>query len=134
MIFGWLRNWVTSRKRCVFSYYDGRKWRQADPYVVWVSLLQDPEMDLEIDIPAMDRGDIESTTKVVNAVHRAFDLAPFKDGRGVTVGECRLLLGRFFQYAQLLKKNFERMQTLSATSDGKGSTGKSPTTDGLESS
>lgn len=134
MLLNWFKNWLTRRKRCVFSYFDGHAWRQADPYVVWVALLEDEVMEMEIDIPAMDRGDIDSTRKVVGAVMRAFNLQPMgAGGSGVTFAECRALLARFLRYAQLLKKNSDLTLMLSATSDGTPSMDPSPKSDDSES-
>lgn len=120
-MLGWLRNWVTKRQRQLFSYYDGSGWRLIDPYAVWVALRSDEELVLDVDIPAMDRGDDESTAKVIRAVHRAFGTRPFDGKRGITVREARELLLRFVVYLNELKKNSVPTLTSLPSTDGRDS-------------
>lgn len=127
-------NWLASRKRRIYRFYDGKTWRGVDPYLTWNSLKSDPEFSLEHHPVEVDRGDHETTMKLFRAVHRAFGTKEFDGNSGITVEEAVEIFYRFMIYVDLVKKNSVMTPTSSPTTDGEHSEGQSQTSDGSESS
>ena len=108
--------WLRKYREGIFRFFDGTRWRCADPIAVFRSLQNHPEFDLAttpkmagVDDPKIK---FDAIRKCADAVRVAFNVQPLDDtGAGLTEEECCALLVRFSQYADALKKNTNPPQT-----------------------
>jgi hypothetical protein len=100
-----LRNWLFPKRRAIFSYWDGKRWRAADPLVAARRLITHETFDWESH-PALAEAadDFEALQITVDAVREVFDVPAFESG-GLTQAECVELLGDFTEYLHGVKKN-----------------------------
>lgn len=114
-----VRRWFANRNRQIFSYWDGRRVRKADPLVVYRKLDNDPEFDWETHPEMIDSGEdglADNAMEITaNAVKRAFNVEPFDGAKGLTENECIGLLVQFVDYLTALKKNGNTSQTTPAS-------------------
>lgn len=130
-MFAWLANWIRrklqDRRRAIFRYWDGRRWRGADPLVAFRRMLNHPRFDPDTHLAAADRGDQEALSIVVEATREIFEIPAWRDDQqGLTEAETLNLIGEFIEYLNALKKNGSRSPT-SPESTGPGSS--TPTND-----
>ena len=122
-MFGWVRRlWSGDQGRLLFRYWDGSRWRHADPVRAWAVLEEACGGDVAgllakvadaspgLVIPAGPVGDQvkegreKATAVVLAAVRKALRVAEFADagGRlsGLTDGETVALLTSFLEYLE----------------------------------
>lgn len=121
-ICDWLVRWATNRSRAVFRFWDGRRARRVDPFVVLRRLHEHPLFDWQHDpgaiddLLAMGRGEqvdvpmsvdefFDTTERVSTVVRSAFGIPEYDGRAGLTEGECVKLLGDFGGYVDVVKKN-----------------------------
>lgn len=107
-ILFWFAYAVGLDPRGLFAFWDGRKWRYADPMGVARRLWSLPEFDSgksrELIAGGVGTLIVQGYSEIAQAVQHAFDVLPAEDG-GLTEVECDLLLNRFETYLGDLKKN-----------------------------
>lgn len=96
--------------RSIFRFWDGRRWRSADPLEVARKLYSvanfHPEETPELLKSEDPKVITETSGQVAAAVQYAFSVKPLTSG-GLTETECIELLGTFQEYLGSLKKNID---------------------------
>lgn len=134
-LWQWWRSRAARRRRTLFEFWDGRRFRRRDPWVIYRQLYNDEEFVIGKD--PSDPADMlkealaleePAFSKAVRCVHRAFGTRPYDDARreGLTEIEAVNLLVDFLEWLDgLLKKNagspIWSPPTGSASSSGPGS-------------
>jgi len=116
-------------ERYLFRYWDGRRFRWADPLVVFQRLTHDPEFcygngpdDPRSEIgPALEFQE-PHFSRLVAAVHRAFGTHPFDGRYGLTHAEALHLFSGFVYWVDALIKKNSRSSTSSPPTDSQCST------------
>lgn len=105
--------------RGVFEWFDGLSWRASDPLPAWAALeaaLEDfPGTLRKVSTPPlpgtppamaeqMEKERRAAGVKVADAVCVAFDVAPFKDGTGLTQAERIRLAAGFLSFMSSLRE------------------------------
>lgn len=94
--------------RTIFRFWDGRRWRNADPLEVTRRLYSVANFHPEETPLMLDNENpqivAETSGQVAAAVQYAFGVKPLSSG-GLTETECIELLGAFHEYMGTLKKN-----------------------------
>jgi hypothetical protein len=103
-------SWLTSRRlgsRRLFRYWDGRRWRYGDPFLLWRAIMNHPTVHFENALPLVDDGVEPETSQVVVALYEIFAVEPWDEHRrtGLTQWEILAVLGAFNLYLELLKKS-----------------------------
>jgi len=140
----WILQCLGFDPRGIFSFWDGKRWRHADPFVVarklWAVEIPDnaipnikgPLVPFESEssrrlIQSGIGSQIErGYSEVSSAVRAAFGVVPLREG-GLTEAECDDLLQRFENYMGDVKKNGSGSPTSPLSTD---STEKSTTNSG----
>lgn len=112
-MFGWFRNWAARRRRNLFQFFDGTRYRRADPWVIYRQLYNDDEFVIgkEPNDPAdmlTDAMNLEEPafSKCVACGHRALGTQPFDGKRGLSEVEVVSVVADFLVWIDaLLKKN-----------------------------
>jgi hypothetical protein len=115
-MFNFLRRRMESRRRAVFSFWDGHCVRRCDPMVVIRSLKSHPTFDWSTTPKLLTASNeeiaLEAMTLTVDAVRTAFSIDPPNvDGVGLTELECVDLLSAFVGYLGTVKKKANTGQT-----------------------
>lgn len=115
-MFNFLRRRMESRRRAVFSFWDGHCVRRCDPMVVIRSLKSHPTFDWSTTPKLLTSSNeelaLEAMSLTVDAVRTAFAIAPPNaDGVGLTELECVDLLSAFVGYLGTVKKKANTTQT-----------------------
>lgn len=111
-MFNWVRRYFNNRHRAIFKYWDGRKWRAADPLVAFralmghskltsehLTLLQDPSA-------APENMAVEAFDVALEATRDVFGITAWTEKTGgLTTAETRNLLMGFMGYILSLKKS-----------------------------
>lgn len=85
-------------ERAIFSFFDGKKTRKADPMVVYRALVDDPVFNIEVDSSlVLEANDLEASARMSAVIRKAFGIAAFDDG-GLTEGECDSLFYAFMDW------------------------------------
>lgn len=97
-----------NRGRDVFRFYDGRRWREIDPFIPARVLFSHPKFDWDetlvlLTMPRV-KPQLETAAVIVQAVQDAFKVKPFDQG-GLTELEAIDLLYDFRDYLGNVKKN-----------------------------
>lgn len=118
-MFGWLRRWLFRRQRFIFQFWDGRRYRYADPIAVHLALQEDPEFEFRRHMLDIDQGVPEATHIACRAVQRAFGVEAYDEAKrtGLLVGEQLGLLLAFYRWIEVQKKSTEPSVT-SASNTG----------------
>lgn len=104
-------------KQEIFRYWDGCRWRGADPLLVFRQMIGHPRFDLEKHSEWLRIEDVkiqmEAVEITVDAMRSIFGLQPWNEetGRGVTDREVLGILSDFIIYTANLKKNGSGQQT-----------------------
>lgn len=114
------------RKRCLFRFWDGRRWQYADPLRAMRGLHQHPTLNLAEMLPFADANQERETTIFCDAVCEVFGVTRWDGRNGLTDGELMNLFHDFVGYLAALKKNTSRPPTSSPTSDPTPSPGAAP--------
>jgi hypothetical protein len=88
-MFNWYRQWRRSRSRAVFRFWDGFRWRYADPLEAIFALHVHPEYNYRKHPFQADRGNHEAIAIIATAVSDALDVPAFneKTMQGLTITE-----------------------------------------------
>lgn len=90
--------------RDVFTFWDGSRWRGADPIVVCRRLLSHDTFDAESHPKLIELEDDDAVRITALGVRDAFGLPEYDGRRGLTEAECVSLLGEFWDWCGDLKK------------------------------
>lgn len=116
-MFSRIRVWWASRGRALFRYYDGARWRRADPLAVVAALERElPKYRELLTVAGTDpmkapMGAIRdealaarkgAVTDLAAGARRVFALPPLTDTAGLTDVECAGVLTAFFLYMEEL--------------------------------
>ena len=117
-MFGWLRN----RKRQLFRYWDGARWRRADPLRLWRRIVNEWD-ELRPLLECADTGKEPETTQAIQWLCGLFGVSRWSEdnARGLTDAELFGLLEQFYGYLDALKKSMGRGSMASQSMDGAGS-------------
>lgn len=105
MIWRLMAIWLGRRTREIFRFWDGRRWRYADPLAVARALENNERFDWTTHPALTATGDLDALKVTADAVREAFALPLFDGRHGLTEGECLSLLADFTDYLDSLKKN-----------------------------
>jgi hypothetical protein len=125
-------NWWSDRKikkrRGLFRYHDGSRWRYADPFAAWRSILNHPTFNIETMAHEIDAGGEPETTICIEAMCEVFDLKRWDkySATGLTDWQVLAVLDQFDTYLTSVKKNSSRGQTLSEPTASESSTSRVP--------
>ncbi|MBS0205005.1 MAG: hypothetical protein JSS49_19025 [Planctomycetes bacterium] len=104
----WLQTRLGQDPRGLFVYFDGRRWRSADPLQLARQLFTHPEFDWDetpqLLLTARASIQLEAFRIIGDAVRTAFRIDPVERG-GLTDRECLDLLTAFRTYLGDVKKN-----------------------------
>jgi hypothetical protein len=116
-MFTWFTNWLRGRgrkrQRQLFEFFDGSRFRLADPWPIYRQLYNDdefvigsgPEDPASMLLAAIELQEPEFS-KAVACGHRAFGTKPFDGRSGLTEGEVVNLIADFIEWCDaLVKKN-----------------------------
>ncbi len=110
-----LRDWLFRRRRDVFTYWDGSKWRRGDPIRIgtkldevcptYIELLRDVVHDVSKDPVGPFRDEAvkakgTAARMLATAALKVFDLKPLTDTDGLTDGEALGVLTEFFVFME----------------------------------
>lgn len=118
-MFNWFRRWRQNRGRAIFRYWDGQKFRCADPITLWRAIKAHPRFNLENHPVMHDAGDDEATLICLEATRDIFGVKPVEAG-GLTEIQTLDLLGSYFDWVHEVKKNISSSVTLSAPTPASG--------------
>lgn len=104
--FHWLAR-RQDRKRSLFRYWDGRKWRRIDPARAWREIDNHETVDLATMGPLVDEGKEPATTILIEAFCEVFSVQRYDDstGDGLTDNDILSLVLQLQDYFNGLKKN-----------------------------
>lgn len=108
-MFSWFRRRRLSR-RALFTYWNGREWRHADPAVIWRQLHAVEGGNLGDLVRLADAGREPAATIVYDHLVKVFDLDELDPatGTGVTRWEALEMVQQFWECVSGLKKKFSR--------------------------
>jgi hypothetical protein len=125
-----LMDWRRQRKRRLFRFHDGKRWRYADPIAASRALNTDKAVDLTTIFPALQQGREPETTQFLDAVCRAFGVHRFQpDGSGMTDEELCDLFADLTAYLEDVKKNTAPPATSLPPTESESSLGSSDADD-----
>ena len=106
-----IERWKRRRRessRLLFSFWDGRQTRNADPYRLWRELSSYPTVNIVEAAPLVDEGQEPETTQVVTAIADVFGVTRWDETTqtGLTDWEILNLLGNLDQYLLAIKKKY----------------------------
>jgi hypothetical protein len=98
----------------IFSYWDGQKFRYADPFKLWRDLTQDEKVNLERLLPEADDADGRAVDALVAHVCRVFGVTRWDEAArsGLTDLELLHLLQSTLRWTAFVKKNSSPGPTL----------------------
>lgn len=126
-MFRRLRNWWSDRRiknqRGLFRYHDGERWRYADPFATWRSIINHSRFSIETMALEVDRGGEPETTICIEAMCEVFGVERWDKAtnRGLTDWQILSLLDQFDRYLTSVKKNSSTGPTSSAPTDSDSS-------------
>lgn len=121
-------------RRDIFRYWDGTRWRYADPLTAWAQLWSDPACNLKDTLPGAMRGDLEDAAEIAALSRRVFKLDTFDGTSGATQLEALDVLYELLAFMGNLKKKREPSATTSAPTDSISSPETSTTPRAADSS
>lgn len=131
-IFNWLRGRAARQRRTLFEFWDGKRFRLADPWPIYRQIYSDDEFvigggpdnpaDMLAAATALDEPEF---SKAVACARRAFKVEPLDDrGRGgLTETETFALMIDFLEWCDELVKKNVGLPTLSPPTEPSASTG-----------
>lgn len=117
LFLGRIAHWFRDRHRNIFLFWDGTRWRRADPLAVgtrleevcpdYLALLETiagqatsaPPGALRDDLLSQQKG---AAKKLASAAQQVFGLTPLDDTKGVTGAEAIGVLTRYFLFMEEL--------------------------------
>lgn len=107
----WVLSFLGLDPRGIFVFYDGRRWRRVDPFVIYRAIYEVDGFDPDTSLAKLNQGETRQKLKqiaiVADAVRRVFQVNTLNGG-GLTDLECADLLSDFFEFADDLKKSTEQ--------------------------
>jgi len=118
-MFQWFRQWRAKRRRSIFRFFDGHRFREADPVLIAYRFDDDPEYRGDVHPEFLnplpeDREPSEEETAlrknatdiIVRATRRAFGLDDWNEETGgLPTLDVIELFSAYWEYAGLVKKN-----------------------------
>jgi hypothetical protein len=113
----------------LFAFFDGAKWRSADPLAVIYALQKHPTYNDAKHFRLMLDGDQESIEIAVQAVCDVFSVKPYdpETRTGLTIAERVGLLREFAVYVDTVKKNINTTATTPQFTESISSESAEPT-------
>lgn len=118
-------------RRDIFRYWDGKRYRYADPLVVWQKLWSDTTVDPNIDFQLATGIDSDGNSveyesdaerRVLEMIRNLFGVRQWTESEyGLTVRETFTLMWEFLRYINDLKKKHAPLRIPSQPSDSKSS-------------
>lgn len=119
MLLNWIRRTLSNRRRAIFRFWDGTRWRAIDPMVAYRGLDAHAEFSWEehpllieaaldgqlATDPGVTRVAWEALGITAAAVRDVFAIPVFDGRRGLTEEELLNLLCDFSEYVRGVKKN-----------------------------
>jgi hypothetical protein len=135
-MFQWLKNRrerIEASRRAIFRFWDGIKWRYADPMAIAQHLDEDPEYDAATTPRLLQLQDMDAFFVTVRATRRAFGVQEWtQETGGLTVQETMALLRNYFLFTESVKKNTEdSANSPPSTELGNSKESSEPTTNGF---
>lgn len=105
-MLNWLRTKLINRRRAIYRYWDGKRFRRADPMVLYRSLMSHPKFDLSTHPQFIDENQ-EDRDITLSAIRDVFGVKAFDGltGEGLTEEETVQLLWAFVSYCTAKKKS-----------------------------
>lgn len=131
MLLGWFRRWLHNRRRMIYRFWDGTRYRAVDPIDIHLKLQSHPTYNAQRHLREIDEGDVESTRVTCQAVQDVFCVQPYNSNtkRGLTVGEQLGLLADFYFWIEDQKKSISHSLTPPLSTELEASpTSSEPTT------
>lgn len=128
----WILEKLRRNRRQIFRYHDGRRWRSADPMDLQEAVFSHPLFD-QAKLQICDKPDKfgrQAADQILQVIRDAFQMPPYRDGKGSTQDECWRVWVRFVIYLEALKKNGD---ALPSSSEPMGSPAGFPTSNGVGS-
>lgn len=131
--FSWRKKRRDSRQlaelvaaRAIMPFWDGKEVRYADPFAVWRTLTQDPNVNLERAEADVEQGIEPTTTQVLDLICRAFGVRRWdpKTNTGLPDWHVIGLLRYLAAYTEAVKKNTSDGPISSPPMDSTSSTGQ----------
>jgi hypothetical protein len=122
-MFGWgyVQRYFNNRRRALFRYWDGAKWRAADPLLILRGIAEHPKLTVEhLNLLSAPGGipqemALEAFDTVIGAARDIFGIKEWNESqRGLTQAETRDLLSRFMAFVNSLKKSGSDTPTMPA--------------------
>ena len=116
-------NWLLQKRRRIFRFWDGSRWRAVDPLRAWRLLWNHPTCSPEKDFgPATgahpDKFEPDAQDRVLGMIQDMFGVKPWsEDTPGLTIDETLNLLWDFIRYMNDLKKKPNTTPTMSAPTE-----------------
>jgi hypothetical protein len=139
-MFTWLRNKLEARRRSIFHYWNGSRWRRVDPADINRKMRDHPTFVFEKHVPLLREQDTfgqEAYDITYKAMLDIFDVHPVNDQGGLTETEVMWLLTSYCEFCLALKKNISFRPILLPTMESIASDGESiltrPSSDSLSS-
>lgn len=117
---GSVRRWLRDRHRNIFRFWDGARYRYADPVAIGTRLEElDPDYQDLLDVLAKKPLDLpvgpvrddlvkrqhEAIKKLADLARRTFDIPPLSEtGEGMSLGECVGVVVRYFVFMEGLAR------------------------------
>ena len=106
----WLRDRLRRRRyqrRGLFRYHDGRRARNADPFVIWRRIKEHDTLNLEDQASFVDQGLEPQTTIVIEGLCDVFQVTRFDDATGEGLMDVEVLdvLAKLHLFCDVVKKN-----------------------------
>lgn len=134
----WLRNLLDrrQRRRGLFRYHDGRRWRYGDPFLIWRRLQNHEKCNLETMAPELDEGKEPESTIVLEAIAEVFGVQRWNDETctGLIDWELVALLSQLDEFLEGLKKNINPGPISSPPMESESSISPVPPGDPMNSS
>jgi len=104
----WLRKRRRRRSLALMRFWDGERFRYADPFLVWRRIYSDPDVDLQAIAPLADAGHEPEATQAIDLIARAFEVQRFDEATqtGLTDWEICGLLNDMDAYMEAVKKKY----------------------------
>ncbi len=135
-MFNWIRRRLADRRRRIFKYWGGDRYRRIDPVRAYFALQEHPTFNAAVHLKLCDAGDPEGTRITCEAVREVFEVDSYEPAhpRGLTLGEQLGLLLAFYDYLDAQKKTggsslTSRSSTEESTCSGCNGTTTEPSSD-----
>lgn len=98
--------WRVRRTRALFWYWDGARWKFADPAALWRAMLNHPQLDFANDLQEASCGIEPKATETWKIIAGLLGVERMAEtGRGLTDWEIHDIVRQFEEYLELLKKS-----------------------------